>query len=111
MSSLIQYQNIIDPVKGKIIYDKGENLRKISDFMENPYFRQFYEDNFKTWSDVQVVVMFMKLYEKIEESNPSLSVYEKISFLDKVIEIPETRRYAINEILKWGEMEEKSICN
>jgi len=44
MSSLIQYQNIIDPVKGKIIYDKGENLRKISDFMENPYFRKFYEE-------------------------------------------------------------------
>jgi len=111
MSSLIPYKCTLDSRKGKIIYEEGGNLRKISDFMENPNFRQFYKENFKSWSDVQIVVMFMKLYEKVEESNPSLSVYEKISFLEKVMEIPETRRYTVDEMLKWEEGEEKTICN
>lgn len=111
MTTLILHQDNINSKKGKIIYKKGGNLAKIADIMENAIFRKFYKDNFKTWSDIQTVVMFMKIYEKIEEVNPNLSMYDKVAFLEKVMENSETRKYVVNEMLKWKINENKFLEN
>lgn len=91
--------------QGEKIYNEGGNLKMIVDLMENKQFREFYDENFKSLSDVKIVVLFLKMYERLEELNPNLTKYEKISLLSKIINNFETRKYVINELSNWSNEE------
>lgn len=94
-----------DYIEGQKIYNKGGNLKIIADLMENDQFREFYVENFRTLSDVKIVVLFFKMYERIEQLNPDLTKYEKISLLNKIINNFETRKYVINKLSNWSNEE------
>ena len=53
--------------------DKGRTLLKENPFffdlvkiMKNTEFKTFYDEYFKTWSDIQCMIFYMKLYSTIE---------------------------------------------
>lgn len=102
MNSLITSSSF-DCKQGKKIYNEGGNLRMIADLMENNEFREFYDKNFNNVSDVKIVVLFLKMYERIEQLNPELTKYEKISLLNKIICNSQTRKYVINELSIWSQ--------
>ena len=74
--------------------------------MENPDFRQFYNNNFSNWIDVKNIVMFFKIYEEIEKrSITPLNSYQKIDILDKIIKNGEMRQKVCQEITNWSKSE------
>ena len=95
---------------GKNLYKYNENYRYIANFMENPDFRQFYNNNFSTWIDVKNIVMFLKLYEEIEKrSTTPLNSYQKLDILDKIIKNGEMRKKVCQEITDWRKGENNDI--
>ena len=51
---------------GKITYENNPTMRLISDVMSDSSFRELFDKTFNTWSEVQAILMIMKLYQKIE---------------------------------------------
>jgi hypothetical protein len=91
---------------GKKLYKYNENYKYIANFMENPDFRQFYNNNFSNWIDVKNIVMFFKIYEEIENrSTVPLNSYQKLDILDKIIKNGEMRKKVCQEITDWSKGE------
>ena len=53
--------------KGKIILKENDFFNDLDYIMSNNNFRLFYDKYFKDFSDVKVVVLYMKLYETIQK--------------------------------------------
>jgi len=91
--------------KGRKLYKQNPHFRKLSNIMEHPEFRDFYNTYMKDWENTKVVLMFMKLYEAIEtHSNVKLSPFEKISIMKNIIDNGETRREICKGISDWTEL-------
>lgn len=91
--------------KGRKLYKQNPHFRKLSNIMEHPEFRDFYNTYMKDWENTKVVLMFMKLYEAIEtHSNVKLSPFEKISIMKNIIDNGETRREICKGISEWTEL-------
>ena len=58
-------KNIIE--KGKIILKENDFFNDLDYIMSNNNFRLFYDKYFKDFSDVKVVILYMKLYETIQK--------------------------------------------
>ena len=57
-------KNIIE--SGKVILEENDFFRELNLTMENMDFKIFYEKYFKNFSDIQTVILYMKLYETIK---------------------------------------------
>ena len=73
-NNIIINNKLIDESLKKNIIKKGEIILKENDFfndldyiMSNNNFRLFYDKYFKDFSDVKVVILYMKLYETIQK--------------------------------------------
>ena len=52
--------------------------------MEHPEFRKLFNVHFFEWENIQLIVMFMKLYEHIEKTSTiKLNGYQKLYLLVK----------------------------
>ena len=72
----------------------GDALQKIGRVMEQGEFREFFRKYFNDWDDVTCMIMFMKLYDYIDQC------YERMGrelTSDQVVEI-------VRECIKNGEM-------
>jgi hypothetical protein len=98
--------------KGRKLYKQNPHFRKLSNIMEHPEFRDFYNTYMKDWENTKVVLMFMKLYEAIEtHSNVKLSPFEKISIMKNIIDNGETRREICKGISDWTELKSNVDTN
>jgi hypothetical protein len=66
--------NIIS--SGKDILEENDFLKNLNIIMENNDFRVFYENYFKDFSDIKVVILYMKLYETIKKEYKDKYNYE-----------------------------------
>ena len=74
-------------------------LLTIVNVMEHPEFRKFFNDNFSSWDDVKTILLFLKLYEKIEKSTTvKLNGYQKLSILDGIMKDGELRHEICQEV-------------
>ena len=80
-------------VSGKKLYNQNENYRNLVNCLEHPEFRKFFDTYFSDENEIKVILMFMKLYNKIEKSSPvELNGYQKISILDNLMKNRDFRR-------------------
>lgn len=50
------------------IINSGQDfLVKVGYLMDNVEFRDFFDDNFGTWSDIEAAIMMMKIYRFVQE--------------------------------------------
>lgn len=78
---------------GKLLYKKNKNYRTITNCMEHPEFRTFFNDNFSTLDDIKNIILFLKLYQEIEKNTPiKINGYQKLSILDRIIKDRKLRR-------------------
>ena len=86
--------------EGKKILKKNDFFQDFTSLMINSEFRNFYNQYFKDWSDIQTMVFYMKMYSTIEEIY-FIKYHEHISdelmtyTLHKIITTNETRKAAI----------------
>ncbi len=59
------FQNIVIK-KGKKILEENEFFSKLDKLMQDKDFREFYDKYFKSYTDVQTVILYMKLYQTLE---------------------------------------------
>ena len=83
---------------GKKIYDENKFMRALTNVMENPEFIYLIENHFDTWSNIEMMVMFFKLYQKIGDQFPDFTGYQKIYLVKSLIDNSETRRLICKEI-------------
>ena len=86
--------------EGKKILKKNDFFQDFTSLMRNSEFRNFYNQYFKDWSDIQTMIFYMKMYSTIEEIY-FIKYHEHISdelmtyTLHKIITTNETRKAAI----------------
>jgi hypothetical protein len=89
--------------RGKEIYSDNPHFRRLANVMEHPEFREFFNEYMKDWETTKTIIMFMKLYESIENnSNVELNPHEKIAILKDIIEDPNMREIACSKINTWS---------
>ena len=101
----LENQSIINIYKtqekeGKKILKKNNFFQDFTSLMRNLEFRNFYNEYFNDWSDIQTMIFYMKMYSTIEEIY-FIKYHENISdelmtyTLHKIITTNETRKAAI----------------
>ena len=58
--------NVVIKDKGAKILKENKFFSNLTEIMKNSMFRNFYNEYFKEWSDIQVMIFYMKLYSVIE---------------------------------------------
>lgn len=101
-SSLVCTSDLESEKKGKQIYKENEHYRRLSNVMEHPEFREFYNLYMSDWDSVKLIVMFMKVYEAVEKhSKIELTPFQKISIVKDVIDNNELRQKICDGLEKW----------
>jgi len=100
MDILTKEEGIITQT-GKDILNTNGFFRDLIRLMKNTTFRNFYNQYFNDWSDVQIMVFYMKLYTVIEDKfrqengrqiNDEMIVY----VIHQIMSNSETRRFALS---------------
>ena len=103
MSSIIKFDpNVIDMKK---INSEGHNLYKTNAFfnslanvMENPDFMNIFDKYFDSWDNIELFVMFAKVYESITKQFPEMTSYEKLALVKRLVDNSNTRIIMCQEI-------------
>ena len=91
---------------GKKILKNNPFFKDFTSLMRNSEFKQFYENYFKDWSDIQTMIFYMKLYTTIEDTY-FLKYKQKITdelmtfSLHKIITTTEIRKVAIDLFMQF----------
>ena len=88
----------IVPYKGPVTKHTNPDtfLGKLGDVMEDPNFRSFFDENFGTWDDCKAVLMVMKGYQVLRNTNKEASKEEILVTLEKMLKKRETRKQLCN---------------
>jgi hypothetical protein len=109
MSNLLANSNLINKLEnldkleknGKQLYNQNEYYQNIVNLMEHPEFRKLFDAHFFEWENIQLIVMFMKLYEHIEKSSTiKLNGYQKLYLVDRVMKTRHLRQQICDQIQK-----------
>lgn len=85
-------------IAGKKIYHSNDFMRKLSNLIEHPEYAEFLKEHFDSWENIQVFMMFYKVYERLTSDFPDLNGYQKISLLHSLISTSKTRQLVCKEI-------------
>ena len=77
--------------EGVKIYQENNFFKDLQDLMKNPHFKQFYDKYFTNWMDIEVMIMYMKLYDTMKLT------YEKK--FNKILDEP-TLLFMIREVIR-----------
>ena len=95
--------------EGKLIYEKNDFFKDLHNLMKNKEFKQFYNKYFNNWFDIELMMMYMKLYDTIENTyyykfKENIDSDLLLFILREVIRNNETRKTIINnfELFKKG---------
>ena len=104
----LKFQQIKDFInqEGRIIYKSNEFFRDLHNLMKNEEFKKFYNKYFTNWFDIELMTMYMKLYDAIKTSyemkHNEYAPYSLILFmLKQVIVNNETRQIVLENFKKF----------
>lgn len=100
---------------GKKILKKNKFFQDFTSLMRNIEFRDFYQNYFKDWSDIQTMIFYMKIYSTVEEIyytkyNQNISDELMTYVLHQIITTTETRKVAV-ELFKNFKGEKSEIVD
>ena len=96
--------------EGKNIYKNNVFFRDLSTVMEHPEFREFYKKYFKDADVATSVVMFMKMYDTIDNNSlQDTNAYHKIALTKKIFENRSMRKTIVENMVNW--IKGKSVEN
>lgn len=105
MNELVQHDEQLSSVekRGQKLYKSNPNYRNIATVMEHPEFRNFYDTYMSDLFTTKTILMFLKLYEMIEEhSSVELTPYQKITILHEIMNSKEMRSKTIDCMQNWS---------
>ena len=80
-------------------------LRDLSSLMENPEFKQFFDNYLGDWCDVRSSIIYMKLYSELKEKYKKINNVEldrelTVFFIKKIMSDKQIRPFSIQTIDK-----------
>lgn len=101
--------------EGKNILKKNKFFQDFTSLMRNIEFRDFYQNYFKDWSDIQTMIFYMKIYSTVEEiyytkHKQNISDELMTYVLHQIITTTETRKVAV-ELFKNFKGEKSDIVD
>jgi len=85
---------------GKKVYQSNKFFRSLANLMEHPEFKSVFKEHFKSWDDIKLFVMFLKLYQNIGDQFPDFNGYQKISLVKSLVETSSTRQLICQEVIQ-----------
>lgn len=82
---------------GQSLYKTNTTMRDIATVMEHPEFNAFFGKYFNDSTDVQAMLMLMKIYQSIPSNDP----YEKIAILYQVMNKSDVRAMIMDSFNNW----------
>lgn len=98
---------VLENKYGENVYNTNKTFKHLANVMEHPEFRSFIDKYFKTPSDTDAMLMFIKVYQYIDKSHPMLTPYQKIGLLHAAMNNKKYRENICNSYLKWSNIEQK----
>ena len=95
--------------EGRHIYDNNNFMRSLTNVMENPEFSYLFDKYFDSWDNIELFVMFTKVYQSITKQFPEMTGYEKIALVKKLIDTSKTRQIICNEIKNFRHYDVKKV--
>ena len=100
---------------GSKILNKNKFFSDFTSLMRNIEFKEFYNNYFKDWSDIQTMIFYMKIYSTIEnlyfnKYKSDISDELMTYLLHKIITTNETRKVAV-ELFKNFKGEKSDIID
>lgn len=91
--------------KGNEILHSNNFLRDLSSLMENPEFKQFFDNYLGDWCDVRSSIIYMKLYSELKEKYKKINNVEldrelTVFFIKKIMSDKQIRPFSIQTIDK-----------
>ncbi len=84
---------------GRQLYKQNKNYQVIANCMENPEFRKMFDEHFSDLDSLKTILIFLKLYQKIEKSSHvELSGYQKITIMDSIVKDRRLRHEICKEV-------------
>lgn len=105
MSELIQHDEQLSTTeeRGRKLYKSNPHYRNIATVMEHPEFRNFYETYMNDWFVAKTALMFLKVYEAIEDhANAELTPYQKIAIMHEILSNGDLRRKTVECMQDWS---------
>lgn len=101
MADIVKYLNNSSSAKiehyGRHLYQTNKTFRDLGNIMAHPEFRKFIETYFDDSAVVNVMIMFIKIYQQIEKDcKVELTEYQKLALVHKIILNQNTRIDAID---------------
>jgi hypothetical protein len=84
--------------EGRHIYNTNSFMRSLTNIMENSEFSDLFDNYFDSWDNIELFVMFAKVYQSITKQFPEMTGYEKIALVKKIIDTSKTRQLVCKEI-------------
>lgn len=97
--SYICDNNIETVADGKKIYNTNKFFKTLANIMENPEFVYMFNNYFNTWDNIELFVMFAKVYHSFTQHYPNMSKYEKIAMVKLIVDTSKTRQLVCKEIM------------
>lgn len=98
-ASIVNFDKTNLAASGKVIMKSNEFMRDLATVMEHPEFKTFIDKYFKDFSDIQSMIVMIKLYQAIstDVSDP----FEKVAMLQKIMSNSELRGEIFDNYHKW----------
>lgn len=87
--------------EGRRIYTTNVFMRSLTNIMENPEFSELFDKYFDSWDNIELFVLFAKVYQSITKQFPEMTGYEKIALVKKIMDTSKTRQIVCQEIRKF----------
>ena len=112
MSSIIKFEpNIINKknihLEGRVLYETNPFFKSLANIMENPEFIKIFTQYFDSWDNIELFVMFAKVYNSITQQFPNMTGYEKIVLVKKLTDNSKTRSLMCQEIHRFRKLSKK----
>ena len=74
----------INEDEGRRIYQNNANFRQLFDTISHPVFEEFVDTHFRSWSHIQVMIYLFKMYESLNDLDPTLNPFQKLHLLEEL---------------------------
>jgi hypothetical protein len=92
--------------KGKALYKSNDNYRLVSNVMEHPEFREFFERFFGDKTDIMMVLVYLNLYKFVEAKlSKDATGFAKLAMVHEIMSNRDLRSSACNTVTKAFNME------
>lgn len=104
--SVVPVSNTIKS-NGHMLYKTNTTMRDIATIMEHPEFKDFFGKYFNDSTDVQAMLLMMKVYQAIPSDDP----FEKIAVLHEAMQTSDVRTMIMDSFKNWRLMDTSNEPN